>query len=216
MPVKRIIALALVVPMFGVFTLTGCGGKVVPGEEEVVPVSEQAAAQPAAKPAPKEKPPAPKPEFLNKQLALNGSFEEWENGVPNRWDVQNGRAITRTEETISGKYAAKLEALDGDQWVALEKTIPADNTILGGNVEASVLARATKGDLLGFALEVQAQGQTVRSKTFHPGDGEWRTLTLSMSIPENADPGTLTLEIFRMPKVEGDAVVDLAKMTVTQ
>jgi hypothetical protein len=215
MRMKRILVVAIAATTLGAIALSGCGSKET-APEEVVPVSERATAQPGAQPGSKAKPPAPKPVFLNTQLALNGSFEEWENGVPKRWEVQNGRAIERSEDTISGKYAAALKPLQGDQWVALQKVIPADETILGGNVEASVLARASAADLVGVSLEVQVQGQTVRSKTFHPGGGEWRTLTLSMSIPENADPSTLTLEIFRMPNLEGDAMVDLAKMTVTQ
>ncbi|MCC6145828.1 MAG: hypothetical protein IT368_18630 [Candidatus Hydrogenedentes bacterium] len=173
-----------------------------------------------AKPAKKE---TPKKVWVNAPLVMNSSFESWQKGskkgdniVPKKWTVQNAGGIERLAKApYAGKYSVRLNEVPGSKtWVVLEFPVKADKSVLGGKAEASVVARASAQDLLGVGIKYQANGETFRTKTYHPGTGEWRTLTVSADIPKDADPKSIVLEIFREPGKKGDAAADLALMEI--
>lgn len=197
--------------------LTGCGGQPQPAETVETPPAHTGAAAPPQQPdAPAAAPERPRPVFLDRELMLNGSFAVWEDGLPTHWQFQNARAIERAAGAAPGSNAVQLNPLEDERWVALSRAIAADQTILGGRLVATAFANADAEELLGLSIRIEAGGETIRRKTFHPGTGAWRTLRIEMDIPANANPETLTYEIFRQPGRAGTAKVDLAKMSITK
>jgi hypothetical protein len=200
---------------FGAFL--AAGAVVIAGGLNAVAQDEE-----QAKPAKKA---APKKEWVNAPLIMNSSFEAWQKGskkgdniVPKKWSVQNAGGVARLEKgAFAGKYSVALNEIPGSKtWVALNFPVKADKSVLGGKAEATVVARATGKELLGLGIKYQMGGETFRTKTYHPGNGEWRTLNISAEIPEDADAKSIVFEIFREPGKKGEAQADVARMEIVK
>lgn len=155
--------------------------------------------------------------FVNRHLILNGAFGVWDGNVPRRWQAQNARGVRKVEEgAYTGLYAVGLDKLPGEAWVMLEYPIRANETILGGRLRASIVGKADAKELLALGVRYTVDGETERRKTYHPGTGVWRTLVIERTIPENADPASLVIEVFREPGKDGEAIFDQARLVITK
>lgn len=152
-------------------------------------------------------------------LLRNGGFEV----------VQEGQAFGWTTST-GGKskwHAFPLEAVpdakEGMQAVRIPAPAPGDLALLFQEVPANSLAheQTLRLEVWGKAAERQQLQAVVSFKTpegrqtvrvTHPGDGEWKCLSLLFDLPKSADLNSVNVELLVRSKSGAPVEVDGARL----
>jgi len=170
---------------------------------------------PAPKPEPKTRPELTS--FLDTELVWNGGFETWTAACPDGWECEAADAVQPTDDAVGEGQAAELiEQDDANRWVALNYPIDADDSVLGGTMEVRAQGKADNEKTLFVSIEYTVDGEKQRVKGWHNGGGEWSFVGKKADIPENADPTSLNIRIYRQPGSEGTAIVDHVRAKITK
>lgn len=116
----------------------------------------------------------------------NESFVAWSDaGEPAGWSRVRG-TVSPARQTIPGiaEAAPVLALLPGSE---IEQA-PREMRLPGQRLEVRALLFAEQADTLALGVRYQHAGQWDEVTTAHPGDAEWRTGTLEVTLPENTAP----------------------------
>lgn len=141
----------------------------------------------------------------------NNAFEAWREGAPTGWTANHPAAVSPADSGMEESRCLKLAP-------ATETTVLQQGIAVGiapGHI-LSVQAQGLSNtpDNLQLVLRYAGPGFQEEVRCAHPGTGEWAAMNLEAAIPAEADPKSITIEIWRTPGGEGDALVDDVKVNV--
>jgi hypothetical protein len=165
------------------------------------PKKDKAPAPKAAegKPSADAKPAAP---VGDKQLALNGRFEEWSGELPASWSGTKGM-VAKCSDGAAG--SAGVELKESKDIVLLQQAIK--GAVVGKKILVSAKIKAPPR---GAVLKAEyALGAEVKSeRAVYAGNGDWKVTSFEMTIPKDADPKSLRVQLLRHPGTKGQVFVD--------
>lgn len=141
----------------------------------------------------------------------NNAFEAWRADAPTGWTANHPAAVSRADSGMEASHCLKLAP-------ATETTV-LQQGIAVGLAPGHTLAVQAQGlsntpDNLQLVLRYAGPGFQEEVRCAHPGTGEWSAMTLEAAIPATTDPKSITIELWRMPGGEGDALVDDVEVNV--
>jgi len=143
----------------------------------------------------------------------NNGFEAWRDGKPIGWHP-NASAVSAMASDPGGfKGTTGLRIAPVEETAMLVQSIPV-GLAPGRTLEVQTIARCNTPNNLHLVVRYDGPGYEVSQMDSHPGNGEWILLTAEMEIPADADPNSFTMEIWRTPGGEGDAIVDNVELRV--
>jgi hypothetical protein len=152
-------------------------------------------------------------------LLRNGGFEVVQDGQAFGWTTSTGGKAKWRSFTLEGV----AEAQEGMQAVRIPAPAPGDLALLFQEIPAESLApeQTLRLEVWGKAAERQQLQAVVSFKTAegrrtvrvtHPGDGEWKRLSLLFDLPKSADLSTVTVELLVRAKGGSPVEVDGARL----
>ena len=137
-------------------------------------------------------------------LIDNGSFEEWERNRPVGWTP---RHVRRSDDAVRGDYSAKLLS---EGYASLVQHLADSEQLLGKEIKASAIVKAFDDyDIVRFSLRYQLDDKWVINESRHTGSGDWETLEIVTTIPQEADPTTIHVRlVMDVPDGEQMAFID--------
>lgn len=141
----------------------------------------------------------------------NNGFEAWADGLPVGWKASSAPSLSMTPE---GQEASRgLKFAPAQETVVVQQAIEIA-TAPGRSLEVQAMGMSKTADNLQLVLRYAGPGFQEEVHASHPGDGNWVQMHLEANIPANADPHSITIEVWRLAGGEGDAVVDTVEMKV--
>ena len=137
----------------------------------------------------------------------NNRFEAWKDGQPVGWNLGTAALGTVTPVDPGFKETRSLRITPSDDAVVLQQSFPA-GLAPGRSVELQMMGLSNTANNLHLVLRYQGPGYQREEHAVHPGTGKWVLLTLAADIPADADPESLTVEVWRMANPGGDTVID--------
>ena len=125
-------------------------------------------------------------------LLSNEGLEHWSAGrdrAPDEWTlVDNIPAVVSRDDVSAkvGRYAAQLRQADTADYghISLNQVLPAES-LAGKTVTFGAWIRTTRPDVANLAIAGNGY-EWVHSSDPHPGDGQWRFVTVTGAIPQDA------------------------------
>ncbi len=141
----------------------------------------------------------------------NNGFDAWADGQPVGWTISGLPAVSMTGAGFEDSRG--LQLAPAQQATLIQQSI--DVAIAPGRT----LALSAKGlshttDNLHLVLRYAGPGFQEEIHAAHPGTGVWAEMKLEAPIPTEADPRSITVEVWRLAGGEGDALVDAIELTV--
>lgn len=134
----------------------------------------------------------------------NAGFEVWDDGVPVGWGVsaEAKDCVAAASDSHTGNFSLELRAP-----ATLRQRIPI-GTAPGATVEVRAFGKATAEKQVGLVLSYTRPGAIVQRTAYHPGNGSWEPMVVRAEILPDADPETISIELFRSAGKEGTARFD--------
>lgn len=197
-------------------TLSACnqplGGNTQSGAKSNVAMAK------SEKPAEKKAPAAAKSTF-DGGIILNGSFEDWTEKAPKEWNARigmknewAGAPVTKSTDGEDGAYAVEMPLPPAGKVAALTQDIKAGSLVPGKEYTLSAMIKAPKEKELNLLLVYKLDGKEMEERVYTSGSGMWEKLEKKIVIPENVDPESFRLNIFRWPASKGKALVDMVSL----
>jgi hypothetical protein len=127
-------------------------------------------------------------------------FDHWANGLPAGWSIKpDASTVAPGPGEYENSIALDLKRAENDaDSTTATLHIQAGPEVIGGTLEAVARAKAEVSDVLGIQLAYfKKDGQFVRTQSMVPGTARWTSVPLSLEIPKDADPGRLSVMVFR-------------------
>lgn len=141
----------------------------------------------------------------------NNGFEAWSGGAPVGWMLRGATSISMSdagfEDTRGLKLATSPETAIVQQSIAV-------STAPGHTLEVTAKGLSQTPDNLHLVVRYAGPGFQEETHAAHPGNGAWAEMKLAVPIPAQADPDSITVEVWRMAGGDGDALVDQIELKV--
>lgn len=141
----------------------------------------------------------------------NNAFEAWRDGVPIGWSTTNASCISMGDNGMKASRCLKIAP--SAQTTIVQQSLPV-GLAPGHTLEVQAMGMTGTADNLQLVLRYAGPGYQEERRTVHPGNGAWNQMTLETTLPADADPNSVTIELWRMPGGEGDAQIDNVELRV--
>ena len=143
----------------------------------------------------------------------NNGFEAWHDGRPVawQWNASAGAAMASDPGGFQGTTGLRLAPVE--ETAMLVQSIPVE-LAQGRTLEVQAIAKSDTPNNLHLVVRYDGPGYHVSQQDSHPGNGKWILMKADMAIPPDADPKSFTMEIWRTPGGESDAIVDNVELRV--
>ena len=146
---------------------------------------------------------------------VNGSFEEWKNGMPTGWhasqrvDGEWSKVNPKKVSGAEGGAAMQLPSIsDGTTVVSSSQDVNGKTFLPDMHTRLSALCRATKGKQLQILFSYEKDGKVEKCSVSHSGSGEWEKVTKWFTLPAGFDESSCRVLIWRSPGQPGTVEVD--------
>jgi len=141
----------------------------------------------------------------------NNAFEAWREGAPTGWTSNRAETISPADSGIEESRCLKLAP--AAETTVLQQGI-AVGLAPGHTLSVQAQGRSNTPDNLQLVVRYAGPGFQEEVRSTHPGTGEWATMSIDAAVPATTDPESITVEIWRLPGGEGDALVDDVEVSV--
>ncbi|MBX3178019.1 MAG: glycosyltransferase family 39 protein [Candidatus Hydrogenedentes bacterium] len=143
----------------------------------------------------------------------NNGFEAWRDGMPVGWIANEGAdaAIEREDQGFQGGVGLRLKPAESP--TMLRQSIPVP-LAPGRTLQVQAMGHCETPNNLHLTVRFNGPGFQEERHAVHPGNGQWILMQAEMDIPENADPNSIALEVWRTPGGTGNAIVDNVELRV--
>jgi len=145
--------------------------------------------------------------IASQNLIKNGSFESWSQGpsaAPDGWTLGGGGAAagsaTKDVTNVRADSAAVAVTRPAND-LSLNYVLPSSvvTTLQGKSASLGCWVRATEPNQARILLNAGAGGDAPGYSPYHPGDGTWRFLTVTRTIPTNETGLNINLNVEATP-----------------
>ena len=145
----------------------------------------------------------------------NNGFEAWKNNRPVGWTTHVNAPTLLTPIRPGFEGGTSLRLGPSDDKIVLQQSIPM-GLAPGRRVEIQMMGKSDIPNNLHLVLRYQGPGYQKEQHTVHPGTGKWIRMNMIAEVPADADPDSITAEVWRMPGGNTDAVVDNVEVRVRE
>jgi hypothetical protein len=123
------------------------------------------------------------------------------------------KLIDATEEP-GRRYLLELPPLTEGALGVYQRVTP-EKSAQGKRLVARVWAKAGDPDALHFQIATRQEGDSIRNRRVHRGDGKWEELVVDLTLPPDASPPEVEVDIIRYAgKGSGPAWVDAVSLEI--
>lgn len=155
------------------------------------------------------------PPALGPNILYNGSFEDWDGKALKGWAAAQGAGadwtpmtVTRVKGLHRASYAVSLPAPPEGHYAILAQNIAARWIETGKQLYFGVVMHADHPFQAQIVLSYRSGGIEHKERAVHSGNGQWESVYGSVMVPEDADPASFRLELFRNPGLDGNVWLD--------
>ena len=143
----------------------------------------------------------------------NSGFDAWREGLPVGWDLQTG-----AKELVSAVCPGFRDGTSINLKQGYVKTVISQSISMGlapgHTVEIEMAGKSDTANNLHLVVRYRGPGYQNEQHVVHPGSGQWETMNMSVDIPADADPDSITAEVWRLPDGGSDVLVDDVEIRV--
>jgi hypothetical protein len=128
----------------------------------------------------------------------NGGFSQWYGDAPKMWTPEpDASALRPTHDTPGGVTAIELVPPQGSGRGRVSQMIQLEPFFSGARIFARMQACAHEPRKCSLIVAVQPRGRTepLVFSADHPGDGQWREVSVEAAIPADVNPQMLKVGV---------------------
>jgi hypothetical protein len=152
-------------------------------------------------------------------LLSNGGFEVVQDGQAFGWTTSTGgkakwRGFTleAVAEGKEGMQAVRIPAPESGDLALLFQEVPANSLAHEQTLRLEVWGKAAERQQLQAVVSFKTPEGRRTVRVTHPGDGEWKRMSLLFDLPKNADLNSVNVELLVRSKGGSPVEVDGARL----